>query len=248
VSQPKNAEELAGLRISCGIAARALAAVCEKVAPGVSTAELDKVAFDSIKEAGAEPAFKGYRGFPASICTSINHEVVHGIPGERSLEEGQIISIDLGTLKDGFYGDTAVTVPVGEISPEARRLIEVTEASLRMAAAGAKPDSHLHEIGRTIQEHVEKQGYSVVRDFVGHGIGTSLWEEPQVPNFFPGDEGPKLVQGMTLAIEPMVNCGGYEVQVLDDGWTVVTSDSSLSAHFEHTIAVGENGGEILTQA
>jgi methionyl aminopeptidase len=248
VSQPKSAEELSGLRISCGIAARALAAVCEKVAPGVTTAELDLVAFDSIKQEGAEPAFKGYRGFPASICTSIDYEVVHGIPGDRRLVEGQIISIDLGTLKDGFYGDTAVTVPVGEISQEARRLIEATEASLKMAIEQAGPDSHLHDIGRTIQEYVEKQGFSVVRDFVGHGIGKALWEEPQVPNFYPGSDGPKLTQGMTLAIEPMVNFGGYDVKVLDDGWTVVTTDSSLSAHFEHTIAIGEHGGEILTRA
>ncbi len=247
MTQPKNEEELAGLRLSCGIAARALAAVSKMVVPGITTAELDQGAISWIEQEGAKPAFKGYRGFPASICASIDSEVVHGIPGERRLEEGQIISVDLGTFKDGFYGDVAVTLPVGKISDQAQQLIDVTETSLKLAMEQVRPKGHLHDIGRAVQEYVEGQGFSVVRDFVGHGIGRALWEEPQVPNFYPGSDGPLLEAGMTFAIEPMVNCGTCEVKVLDDGWTVMTVDGSLSAHFEHTVAVSDEGCEVLTK-
>ncbi len=243
----KSVAEIAGMRASCRIAALALAAVSEMVKPGITTGELDRQAEKLIKQESGEPAFKGYRGFPASICTSVDSEVVHGIPGDRRLEEGQIVSIDLGTLKGGYYGDMAVTLPVGEVSREAGELIAVTRSSLQRGLEQGKAGGHLHDIGRAIQGHVEEQGFSVVRDFVGHGIGRSLWEEPQVPNFYPGTEGQVMEAGLALAIEPMVNRGGYEVKVLDDGWTVVTADGSLSAHFEHTVVVSEEGCEILTE-
>ena len=202
---------------------------------------------DYITSQGAIPAFKGYRGFPATICTSINEEVVHGIPGLRSLKTGDIISIDIGAVINGYYGDAAVTLPVGEISEEAARLLEVTEQCLYKGIEQAQVNNRLTDISHAIQSYVEANGFSVVRDFVGHGIGKKMHEEPQVPNFGMPGRGPRLKPGICLAIEPMVNMGSYHVEVLLDNWTVVTSDKQLSAHFEHSIAVTEKGPLILTK-
>ena len=217
------------------------------VAPGVSTAELDEVAERRIREAGAKPAFKGYHGYPATICASINDEIVHGIPSPaRLLREGDIISIDIGAVLGGFYGDAALTVPVGRVSDEAARLLRVTDDSLDRAIATVRPGARLSDIGHAVQQHVEAHGFSVVREFVGHGIGERLHEEPQIPNYGEPDRGPRLAEGMVLAIEPMVNAGQPGVRMLDDGWTAVTRDGSLSAHFEHTVAVTAKGALVLT--
>jgi methionyl aminopeptidase len=244
----KSPEEIERLRVSNRIVAEALARVVEAVRPGVSTEELDQLAVGLIRQAGAIPAFKGYRGYPRTLCTSINEEVVHGIPSPtRRLREGDILSIDVGVRHEGYYGDTAVTVGVGEIGPEARRLLEVTQEALRRGIACARASHHLFDISSAIQRCVEEAGFSVVRKFVGHGIGASLHEEPQVPNFGEPGQGPRLSPGMVLAIEPMVNVGGSEVETLSDHWTVVTSDGSLSAHFEHTILITEEGAEILSR-
>jgi len=199
-----------------------------------------------VRAAGAEPAFKGYRGFPGTICASVNHEVVHGFPNDRVLEEGDILSVDMGVKLGGYYGDSAVTVPIGRIAPAAQALLDVTEASLYAGIDAAKVGGRVSDIGHAIQRHVEAHGYSVVREFVGHGIGTKLHEEPQVPNYGPPGRGPRLAEGMVLAIEPMVNQGRAAVRVLADGWTAVTVDGSLSAHFEHTVAIGGEGAEVLT--
>jgi len=217
------------------------------VAPGITTRELDKVAEDYITQKGAIPAFKGYHGFPATICASINEEVVHGIPGLRALKTGDIISIDIGAVINGYYGDAAVTLPVGTISEDAARLLQVTEECLYKGIEQVKVDNRLTDISHAIQSYVESNGYSVVRDFVGHGIGTRMHEEPQVPNFGMPGRGPRLKPGMCLAIEPMVNMGTYEVETLLDNWTVVTRDKQLSAHFEHSVAVTEKGPLILTE-
>ncbi len=197
-------------------------------------------------EADAEPAFKGYHGYPATICASVNEQVVHGIPSKRPLVEGDIISIDMGAKLEGFYGDSAVTVAVGRVSEEADRLLSVTEASLYEGLAAVKPGARVSDIGAAVQSHVEAHGFSVVREFVGHGIGTKLHEEPQIPNYGPAGRGPRLSEGMVLAVEPMVNFGKPAVKVLGDGWTAVTKDGSLSAHFEHTVVVTGNGCRILT--
>jgi methionyl aminopeptidase len=194
------------------------------------------------------PAFKGYRGYPASICTSLNNEVIHGIPSKRVLKEGDIISIDLGVYKDGFYGDGAVTLPVGKIDPGWEKLLKVTEEALYIGIGNARAGNRVSDISHAIQKHVESNGFSVVRAFVGHGIGRELHEEPQIPNFGSPGRGPRLKEGMTLAIEPMVNAGGYEVFVLDDGWTAVTLDNKPSAHFEHTVLISINGPRILTKS
>jgi methionyl aminopeptidase len=217
------------------------------VAPGVSTADLDELAEKRIRQAGATPAFKGYHGYPATICASINDEVIHGIPsGRRVLNEGDIISIDVGASLDGYFGDSAVTLPVGQISESAAALLRVTEEALYKAIEAAKPGKRVSDIGHAVQKHVEAYGYSVVREFVGHGIGQRMHEEPQIPNYGEPGHGPRLAEGMVLAIEPMVNAGTPAVKVLADGWTAVTRDKSLSAHFEHTVAVTAGEPWILT--
>jgi methionyl aminopeptidase len=218
------------------------------IAPGVSTGELDERAEAKIRSAGATPAFKGYHGFPATLCVSINDEVIHGIPSRtRILREGDIVSVDVGAVLDGFVGDSAVTFAVGEISEPAERLLRVTQESLYHAILAVMPGGRVSDIGHAVQRHVEARGCSVVREFVGHGIGTAMHEEPQVPNYGPAGRGARLTAGMVLAIEPMVNFGRPAVRVLEDGWTAVTRDRSLSAHFEHTVAVTADGPDILTK-
>jgi methionyl aminopeptidase len=244
----KSEEEVRKVARACRIVARTLAELGEMVAPGVRTEELARRAEESIGSQGGVPAFKGYRGYPASICTSVNEQVVHGIPSGRRLEEGDILSIDLGVLMEGFYGDAAVTLPVGEISPEAARLLAVTEEALYLGLRAVRAGARVSDIGSAVQRHVESHGYSVVRTFVGHGIGKSLHEEPQIPNYGAPGRGPRLREGMTLAIEPMVTMGGPDVAILRDGWTAVTADGSLAAHFEHTVAVTDGEPLILTRS
>ena len=214
--------------------------------PGVTTEDIDRAAERLVRAEGAEPAFKGYHGYPATVCVSANEQVVHGIPSKRPLVEGDILSIDMGAKLDGFFGDCAVTVPIGRVSPEAIELLRVTEEALFHGIEAVKPGARVSDIGAAVQQHVEAHGFSVVREFVGHGIGTSLHEEPQIANYGPGGRGPRLAEGMVLAIEPMVNAGKPAVKVLSDGWTAVTRDGSLSAHFEHTVVVAATGREILT--
>jgi len=217
------------------------------VAPGVSTADLDALAEKTILAAGATPAFKGYHGYPATICASVNDEVIHGIPsGRRVLDTGDIVSIDVGAQLNGYFGDSAITVPVGRISEDAARLLRVTEESLFKAIEQVRPGNRLSDVGHAVQQHVEAYGFSVVREFVGHGIGQQMHEEPQVPNYGEPGRGPRLAEGMVLAIEPMVNAGKPAVKILGDGWTAVTRDRSLSAHFEHTVAVTAGEPWILT--
>ena len=243
----KSSREIEKMRRSSKIVAEILQYLTREIRTGVRTIELDKIAEDYIQKKGAKPAFKGYRGFPNTICTSINEEVVHGIPSKRELKEGDIISIDLGVFCDGYYGDAAVTVGVGKISQQAQKLLEITEKALYLGIEKAKEGNYLSDISHAIQTVAENNSFSVVKAFVGHGIGTKLHEAPQIPNFGPPGHGPKLKEGMVLAIEPMVNMGGSAVSVLEDNWTVVTSDRKQSAHFEHTIAITKNGSEVLTQ-
>lgn len=244
----KSKAEIEKIRASSRLVAETLQRLSEAIQPGRTTIELDRLAESCVTKHGAVSAFKGYRGFPASVCVSINEEVVHGIPSSsRRLEEGDIVSLDFGVLKDGYYGDGALTVPVGEVSDEAQRLLRIARESLYIGIAQAKEGAHLGDISHAIQQHAEGAGYFVVRAFVGHGIGAHLHEAPQVPNFGPPGQGPTLRPGMVLAIEPMVNAGTHDVRTLDDQWTVVTADRSLSAHFEHTVAITNNGTEILTQ-
>ncbi len=243
----RSRREIEKLRAANRMVAGVLEYLRQRVRPGISTGELDRIAEDKIVKQGGRPAFKGYAGYPATLCTSINHEIVHGIPSpKRILKEGDIISLDVGVCLDGYYGDAAITVPVGKISREASRLIEVTRESLARAIEQARPGARLFTVSHAVQAHAEARGYSVVRDFVGHGIGTELHEPPQVPNYGQPGTGLKLKSGMVLAIEPMINQGGQEVEVLADGWTAVTRDRSLSAHFEHTIAVTDEGPQILS--
>ena len=242
----KSTKELDLMRHAGKIVAGVLEEIARVIKPGMATLELDSLAHRYIKNAGAEPAFLGYHGFPASICCSVNEEVVHGIPGLRRLKEKDLVSIDVGVNYQGYYGDAAVTFPVGDIDAQSRRLINVTKESLRQAVLITKEGNYLSDISHTVQKYVENQGFSVVRNFVGHGIGNSMHEEPQVPNFGPPGRGPRLSSGMVLAIEPMVNMGGWEVQTLEDSWTVVTMDRSLSAHFEHTVAIANGMPEVLT--
>lgn len=216
------------------------------IAPGITTQELDQAAEAYIRSRGAIPAFKGYNGFPATICASVNEEVVHGFPSLRKLQSGDIISIDIGAIKNGYVGDAAVTHPVGVVSPDKLKLLEVTAASLHEGIKAAVPGNRLSDISHAVQAYVEKHGFSVVRDYVGHGIGQEMHEEPQIPNFGRPGHGPRLQKGMTLAVEPMVNMGTYKVKTLLDNWTVVTEDGQCSAHFEHTIAITASGPEILT--
>ena len=242
----KSRDEIEKMRAASQVVALALAGLAEKVRPGVTTGELDRFAEDVLRSHGAVPSFLGYKGYPSAACISINCEVVHGIPGSRRLEEGDIVGIDLGAIVNGYHGDSAITVPVGQVSAEAARLMKVTREALFAGIKMAEAGNRLGDVSHAIQKHAESRGYSVVRDLVGHGIGRTMHEEPQVPNFGPPGRGPLLEAGMTLAIEPMINAGGYQVETLADGWTMVTKDRRLSAHFEHTVAVTENGADILT--
>lgn len=242
----KSRAEIAKIREGGRIVAEILNGLPEVIRPGISTAELDRWAEALIRRRGALPAFKGYRGFPATLCTSVNEQVVHGIPGGRILKDGDLLSVDVGVKLDGWYSDAARTYPVGAVSPLAEKLMKVTRESLEAAIREARPGRHLSDIGHAVQRHVEAAGFSVVRDFVGHGIGRELHEDPQIPNFGEPNRGLRLKSGMVLAIEPMVNAGDFPVRVLKDQWTVVTQDQSLSAHFEHTVAVGEGEAEVLT--
>lgn len=243
----KSKREIAYMRDAGRIVAGTFKELLKLIKPGVTTAELACVAEEFIISQGAKPAFKGLYGFPACICVSINEEVVHGIPGLRKLKDGDIISIDIGTEINGYYGDGAQSFPVGKVADKGLRLLRITEESLYEGIKKAREGNRLSDISNAIQTHVEKNGYSVVRDYVGHGIGKSMHEEPQVPNFGQPNRGPRLKSGMTLAIEPMVNIGTHEVYTLTDNWTVITKDAELSAHFEHTVAITEGEPEILTR-
>lgn len=242
----KSPREIEHLKRSNLIVAEVFATLKKAVRPGITTKELDQITEKIILSRGALPAFKGYRGFPASLCVSINDEVVHGIPGQRRLKEGDLVSLDVGVNLNGYFGDGAITLPVGEVDPEARRLLEVTEKALYIGIEKAEIGNRLSDISSAIQVWVESHGFSVVRDFVGHGIGRDLHEEPQIPNFGSPHQGPRLEKGMVFALEPMVNEGTYEVKILSDGWTVVTADGKRSAHFEHTIAITDGKAEILS--
>jgi methionyl aminopeptidase len=241
--------EIEKMRRSGQVVREVLEHVRQFVKPGASTQDLENAAAGKIKELGAKPAFKGYRGYPCVLCTSVNEEVVHGIPSaSRVLRDGDIVSIDTGVILDGYYGDSAITVAVGDkVDPRTKQLLEVTRQSLERGIEAIKPGATLGDVGAAVQEVVEAEGFSVVREFVGHGIGTRLHEDPQVPNYGRRGQGQKLREGMVIAIEPMVNAGKPDVQVLSDGWTAVTQDGSLSAHFEHTVAVTAEGATILTQ-
>lgn len=229
------------------IVAEALQEIAAAIHPGVKTVELDILAEEICRRRRVKPAFKNYRGYPSAICVSINEEVVHGIPSERQIQEGDLVSIDFGVRYDGYYGDAAITVAVGQVSPVARRLLEVTEASLYAGIAQVKVGNRLGDVSHAIQQTVEQAGFGVIRDFVGHGIGRFLHEDPQIPNYGPPGQGPLLQAGMTLAIEPMVSAGSWEITVRPDGWTAVTRDGSLAAHFEHTVALTEEGVLILSR-
>jgi methionyl aminopeptidase len=242
----RSQSEIARLRRANQLVAEVLARLKAMVAPGVTTMDLDVEAEALVRAAGAVPAFKGYHGYPATVCASVNEQVVHGIPSRKPLERGDIVSIDMGAVLDGYFGDCAVTVPVGTVAPAAEELLKVTEESLFRGIDAVRPGARVSDIGAAVQKHVEAAGFSVVREFVGHGIGTALHEEPQIANYGPGGKGPRLAEGMVLAIEPMVNAGQPEVKVLSDGWTAVARDGSLSAHFEHTVVVSPDGCEILT--
>jgi methionyl aminopeptidase len=243
----KSPREIEQMRKANALVAEVLAELASMVAPGVTTAQLDEAAEKMVRAAGAEPAFKGYRGYPATLCASVNDEVVHGIPADRALADGDIISLDMGVKLDGFYGDSAVTVPVGTVTDEVTRLLQVTQEALQKGIAQVRLGGRVSDIGHAIQAHVEAAGFSVVREFVGHGIGSQLHEEPQIANYGEPGRGPRLAEGMVLAIEPMVNMGRPAVKVLRDGWTAVTRDGSLSAHFEHTVAVTKDGPLVLTE-
>jgi methionyl aminopeptidase len=244
----KSFQEIEKIRKACLVVAEVLEHIRNEIRPGKSTQDLDEFAERFILAAGAKPAFKGYRGYPKTLCTSVNNEIIHGIPSKAVvLKQGDIISVDVGAIVEGFYGDAALTFPVGEISPEAERLARVTEESLYRGIEQARVGNRLYDISHAVQRHVESHGYSVVRDFVGHGIGRNMHEDPQIPNFGPPGQGPRIKSGMVFAIEPMVNMGGSATVVTEDGWTAVTVDGSLSAHFEHTIAVMPDGPLILTK-
>lgn len=242
----KTAEQVATMRRAGAIVAEMLARTKAAVRPGVTTADLDKIAAEVLKEHGATSSFLGYYGYPATICTSVNEEIVHGIPSRRKLKEGDIIGIDAGAIVDGWHADAAVTVPVGRVSDEATRLIRTTEEALRRAIAAAKAGGRLGDVGSAVQAFAERSGFSVVRNYVGHGIGRAMHEPPQVPNYGTAGVGRPIGVGLCIAIEPMLNAGGRESRLLDDGWTVVTADGSLSAHFEHTVAITDEGPVVLT--
>ncbi|MDA1228284.1 MAG: type I methionyl aminopeptidase [SAR202 cluster bacterium Casp-Chloro-G4] len=247
----KSAKEIEFMRRAGQIVADTKVRVKEAIRPGVTTGELDRIAEDYIRSVGAMPSFKGYKAggnipFSGTICASVNEEIVHGIPGNRVLNEGDILSVDFGAIAEGFHGDSAFTMGVGEISEEAQRLIDATRESLKQGIAQVKAGGRISDISHAVQTYAEGMGFSVVRQYVGHGIGRALHEEPQVPNYGEAGRGPMLKKGMTIAIEPMLNIGGWETEQLDDGWTVVTADGSLSAHFEDTIAITQDGAEVLT--
>ena len=243
----KSSEEIEKMAKAGGIVGEVLESIKSMIQTGITTKEIEVYADERIRALGGKPAFKGYRGYPASICTSVNDEVVHGIPSSRKLKDGDIISIDLGVYYDGFYGDGAVTVPVGKIDNETAALLQITEEALNLGIENAIVGKRVSDISHAIQSHVEKSGFSVVRTFVGHGIGRELHEEPQIPNYGIPGKGPRLKEGMTLAIEPMVNSGTYEVRILGDGWTAVATDGKKSAHFEHTVLVTTGKPKILTK-
>ncbi len=243
----KSPREIGVMREAGRIVAAVHDTLKKEIKPGITTRELDVIAAGIIKERGAIASFKGYRGFPASICASINEEVVHGIPGSRVLEEGDLVAIDVGSVYNGFQGDAAITVAVGKISAEAEALMEATRGALEAGIKASRSGSHLGDVSVAIQAYAEERKFSVVREYVGHGIGRDMHEEPQIPNYGTAGQGPVLKKGMTLALEPMVNMGGWRTKVLADRWTVVTADGSLSAHFEHTIAITDGEAEILTQ-
>lgn len=244
----KTPEEIDTMRRSSVIVAEILLLLKEKVKPGITTLDLERTAEEETRKRKAKPAFKGYRDYPYCLCTSVNDQVVHGMPSKRVLKDGDILSIDFGVLYEGFYGDSAITVPAGGVTGDAMRLINVTAASLDRAIEAARVGNRLMDISSAVQKYVEAEGFSVVREFVGHGIGRELHEPPQVPNFGEPGKGMRLKAGMVLAIEPMINMGQSGVRILDDGWTAVTVDGSLSAHFEHTVAITENGPYVLTRA
>jgi methionyl aminopeptidase len=242
----KSPREIEQLKKSNAIVAEIFQKLKKAIVPGITTKELDQIAEEMILSRGAIPAFKGYRGFPATLCISINEEVVHGIPGQRRLKEGDIVSLDLGAILNGYFGDAAITLPVGELDLVAKRLLEVTEKALYIGIDQVKVGNRLFDISYAIQTWVESHGFSVVKDFVGHGIGKDLHEEPQIPNFGSPNQGPRLEKGMVFALEPMVNEGTYGVRILSDGWTVVTADGKRSAHFEHSIVITDGGAEVLS--
>lgn len=242
----KSKDELARMREAGRIVAETLRLVAEAIRPGITTGELNQLAEAYIVKRGGKPAFKGYRGFPNSICTSVNEEVVHGIPGSRKLKSGDIVGVDVGVALEGYYGDAAETFAVGPVSAEVQRLITAAREALAAGIDKCRIGSRLSDVSHAIQVKAESAGFSVVREFVGHGIGRSMHEDPQIPNFGEAGKGPQLQVGMTFAVEPMITAGGYEVEVLEDGWSVVTKDGSLSAHFEHTVAVTQDRPEILT--
>ncbi len=242
----KSEKEVAAIQKSSRMVARVLADLRRLIEPGVMTKELDTFAEKRAKEMGAIPAFKGYRGYPSSLCTSINDEIIHGIPSSRKLREGDIISLDFGVIYDGYYGDAAVTYPVGQVSLEAQRLIDAAETAFFRGFEKLQDGNRISDISHAIQTSVESQGFSVIRAFVGHGIGISLHEEPQIPNFGIPGRGPKIKKGLVLAIEPMIAAGNWNVEIKDDNWTAITKDSSLSAHFEHTVAFTQQGAKILS--
>lgn len=242
----KSGREIVLMREAGRIVAVVLDILKKEIKPGLETGELDEITGREIEKLGAVPAFKGYRGFPANLCVSVNDEIVHGIPGERILKEGDIVSLDLGAIYQGFYGDAAVTVAVGRISPEAARLVEATEGALKAGIAAAVSGARLGDVSAAIQGYAESRGYSVVREYSGHGIGREMHEDPQVPNFGSPGIGPELRKGMTLALEPMVNIGGWRTRVADDRWTVLTADGSLSAHFEDDIVITDAEPEVLS--
>jgi methionyl aminopeptidase len=242
----KTKEEIEAMRRANQVTAQALDEAVRAIRPGITTRELDDIAREGILRRGGKPAFLGYRGYPKSLCVSLNEEVVHGIPGTRKIKEGDVVSLDLGAVKDGFVGDLAVTVAVGGVPEKARELIQATRDALALAIDQARVGNRLYDISAAVEQKVKAHGFSVVRQFVGHGIGRDMHEEPQIPNYGKPGTGVRLKAGMTFAIEPMVNVGGWEVRVLGDGWTVVTVDGSLSAHFEHSIAITDDGPVILS--
>jgi len=242
----KSEQEIAAMRRVGRIVAAVLEVLKLRVRPGMKTEELDVIAAAEVDRLGAKPSFKGYRGFPANLCVSVNDEIVHGIPGKRVLREGDVVALDFGAVLDGFQGDAAITVPVGEVSTEAEQLMETAEGALRAGIAAASAGTRLGDISVAIQQYAESRGYSVVREYTGHGIGRNMHEEPQIPNFGSAGQGPVLKKGMALALEPMVNIGDWRTRVGDNNWTVYTSDGSLSAHFENTIAITDAEPEVLT--
>lgn len=243
----KSPRELEFMRQAGQVVAITIARLVQFVSPGVATKECDAFAEREIKQLGAIPSFKGYQGFPATICISINDEIVHGIPGARIIKSGDLVSVDVGAIVNGFHGDGAVTFGVGKSTPEAQALIEVTKEAVERGIQAARPGARVGDISAAVEQFVEPQGYSVVREYVGHGIGRALHEAPPIPNYGPPGRGPLLLPGMVIAIEPMVNKGGWHTRVLEDQWTVVTADGSLSAHFEHTVAITEDQPEVLTK-